>query len=103
MANPVLMAADTYTYFANVFQQQWGIFQNGVPIVTADTVSSFEYKQEWALSDFPVEQGGFASYDKVHIPYDVRFRFVSGGSEANRAALLSSIHPECLPAPGRGA
>lgn len=86
-----LLTADTFTYFSNTFGQQWGIFQNGAPVVTADTVMSFEYKQEWALSDFPVEQGGFASYDKVHIPFDVRFRFVAGGSEANRAALLSSV------------
>lgn len=91
MADLKLMTADQYHYFGNVFQQQWGIFSNGVPVVTADSVVSFEYKQEWALSDFPVEQGGFASYDKVHIPYDVRFRFSSGGSGANRAALLSAV------------
>lgn len=91
MADLTLLKRDSYHYFGNVFQQQWGIFKNGVPVVTADSVVSFEYKQEWALSDFPVEQGGFASYDKVHIPFDVRFRFSSGGSEANRSRLLSAI------------
>jgi hypothetical protein len=91
MAATQLMTADTFTYFANTFQQQWGIFQNGVAIVTADTVTSFEYRQEWIISDFPVEGGAFQSYDKVFVPFDARFRFVAGGSEANRAALLASI------------
>ena len=91
MATLQLMTADTFQYFSNVFQDQWGIFQNGIPVVVADTVTSFEYRQEWVLSDFPLEGGAFQSYDKVYVPYDARFRFVSGGSEANRAALLSSV------------
>jgi hypothetical protein len=91
MATLQLMTADTFKYFSNVFQDQWGIFQNGVPVVIADTVTAFEYRQEWVLSDFPLEGGAFQSYDKVYVPYDARFRFVSGGSEANRAALLSSV------------
>lgn len=91
MATLQLMTGDTFQYFSNVFQEQWGIFQNGVPVVTADTVTAFEYRQEWVLSDFPLEGGAFQSYDKVYVPYDARFRFVSGGSEANRAALLSSV------------
>jgi len=91
MATLQLMTADTFTYFSNVFQEQWGIFQNGIPVVTADTVAAFEYRQEWVLSDFPVEGGAFRSYDKVFTPFDARFRFVAGGSEANRAALLASV------------
>lgn len=91
MATLQLMTADTFNYFSNVFQEQWGIFLNGVPVVTADTVTAFEYRQEWVLSDFPVEGGAFQSYDKVFVPFDARFRFVSGGSESNRAALLASV------------
>jgi hypothetical protein len=86
-----LLTADTFAYFGSRFSQQYGIFQNGIPVITSDTVSSLEYKQDWALSDFPIENGGFESYDKVYIPFDVRFRFVSGGSESNRAQLLASI------------
>ena len=70
---------------------QWGIFLDGVPVVTADTVASIDYNQEWVIADFPIEEGGFESYDKVSRPFDVRFRFASGGDEATRAALLDSI------------
>lgn len=69
----------------------WGIYQGGSPVVLADNVVSFDYRQQWAISDFPVERGGFQSFNKVYIPYDARFRFTAGGSEANREALLSSI------------
>ncbi len=88
---PILMTADTYLYFGSIFSPQWGIFQNGTPIITADSVASMEYRQEWLLSDFPVERGGFETYDKVYVPYQVRFRFTAGGSESNRQALLDSV------------
>lgn len=71
--------------------QQWGIFSGGSAVITADTVGSFDYRQQWSLSDYPVEEGAFETYDKVQTPFDARFRFASGGSEANREALLNSI------------
>ena len=70
---------------------QWGLYLNGSPVVTADNVVSFEYKQDWALSNYPIEGGAFETYDKVIEPYDVRLRFSSGGTEDNRQALLDSI------------
>lgn len=70
---------------------QWGIFENGLPVVLADTVTSFGYKQDWAVADYPVERGGFESYDKVNTPFRIHIQFVSGGSLANREALLASI------------
>ncbi len=87
-----LLTADLVSSFAPIFAgPQWGIFLNGAPVVTADTVASFDFKQEFSLSDYPVEEGAFETYDKVYIPYDVRLRFAAGGSEGNRAALLQSI------------
>jgi hypothetical protein len=78
--------------------QLWGLYLDGVPVVTADTVTSFDFKEEWAISDYPVETDSstnsgqaFYSYDKVQNPYTVRIRFVAGGTAAARVALLSSI------------
>jgi hypothetical protein len=70
---------------------QWGIFRNGANVVTADTVLSVDYKQEWVIADYPLERGAFETYDKVALPFDVRVRFVAGGSEADRQALINSI------------
>ena len=70
----------------------WGIFTRaGTPVIVADTVHNLDYKQEWAISDFPLERGAFETYDKVARPYDARVRFLAGGSDSNRATLLSSI------------
>ncbi|WP_267550386.1 phage baseplate protein [Rhizobium rhizogenes] len=72
-------------------QQPWGIYLGGAPVVLADNVVSFDFRKQWAISDYPVEKGAFASYNKVFIPFDGRFRFTAGGSDSNRQALLTSI------------
>lgn len=70
---------------------QWGIFSGGSAVITADNVVAFDYKQEWSISDYPVERGAFESYDKVSLPFDARVRFTAGGNIGRREALLSSI------------
>lgn len=68
----------------------WGIFQNGAPVVVAESVVAVDYRREFAISDYPVEQGAFESYDKVQLPRDVHMRFTAG-TQAARNELLSSI------------
>jgi hypothetical protein len=86
-----LLSGDTVFGYGAGSPPQWGIFFNGQPVVLADTVTTFSYKQDWAISDYPVERGGFESYDKVNTPFGIQIQFVSGGSEAKRQALLDSI------------
>lgn len=87
----VLLTIDTYTGYGQGAAPLWGVFLDGVPVVVADTVTRLEYKQDWAIADYPVERGGFESYDKVNTPFGVRMQFASGGNEAKRQALLDSI------------
>lgn len=49
------------------------------PVVTPDTVESFSWKGEHRISTYPVEQGAFASYNKVATPFDLRMTLVCGG------------------------
>ena len=71
---------------------RWGIFDAaGVPVVLADNVVALDYRQEWILADYPLEQGAFETYDKVATPFEARVRFSSGGSALDRQALLTSI------------
>ena len=86
-----LLTADGISSSALGYGPRWGIFSGGGPVVTADTVVEFSYREEYTISDFPLETGAFASYDKVYQPFDVRVRYVAGGSEGNRASLLNSI------------
>lgn len=63
----------------------------GANIASLFSVVDFEFKQDWNVSDYPVEQGGFQSYDKVQLPFDVRMRVAAGGSQSNRQALLDTV------------
>ncbi len=86
-----LIFADAIRFLTSFGGAQWGIFLDGELAIEADSVVSFGYKQDWSISTFPVEDGGFQSYNKVDTPYSARIRFSSGGSQANRQALLDNI------------
>ena len=87
----VMMVSDAVGLIFGGNSSQWGIFLNGSAVVTADNVVSFEYKQDYAIADYTLEQGAFETYAKVQIPFNPRVRFSAGGSASNRQALLDSI------------
>lgn len=91
ITSPTLLLQDAFDALTGQDAPQWGIFQDGVAVIEADNVLSFEYKQEWSVSDYPVETGGFQSYDKVSRPFDAKLRFSCGGSEDARIEFLQSI------------
>jgi hypothetical protein len=88
---------------------QWGIFtQTGAAL--ADTTlfgatnelltilgiqklstTSVGYVKDSKVSDFPVEQGGFASYNKVQMPSTAEVVMSFSGNDSERAAFLASI------------
>jgi hypothetical protein len=72
-------------------EPQWGIFESGQSVVEADNVVGFDYRKDWTISDYPVEEGAFQSYDKVELPFDARVKFSCGGSLDTRTAFLKSI------------
>lgn len=90
-ANPPPLTGDTTSTFGPNNAPQWGLFKDGVAVITADSVISFGYKQDWTVSDYSVENGGFESYDKVQLPFNVRLRFATGGSDADRQKFLQSV------------
>lgn len=68
----------------------WGIFDDtGAEIISPDTFVGMQYSNSTRLSNYPLEQGAFESYNKVNNPYDVNVTMAVGGSEANRAAFLA--------------
>lgn len=81
--------------------QQWGLFLNGEPVIVAESVVSFEFKQNYRISTFVIEPsnqqsvGGFESYNKVQVPFDVGLRFATGDTPAARQALLESAAAAC--------
>lgn len=86
-----LAFGDAVSSLSGLAGQQWGLFLNGEPAVISDNVLSFEFKQDFRNSSFPVEEGAFETYNKVQVPYDVRLQFSTGGSVSDRQALIQSI------------
>lgn len=92
-----LNAALTYTLTADVpgglfLPPVWGIFDaNMQPIATWDSVVKVDYRHEMKISNFPIERGGFASYNKVQVPYDMRMSFSVGTGILKRTELLASL------------
>jgi hypothetical protein len=87
----VLLVEDVASLLFGSAAPAWGIYQDGQPVVIADSVVSMGYKEDWSISTYPVEQGGFESYNKVQNPFLSRVRFATGGSTADKQAFLDSI------------
>lgn len=69
---------------------QWGIFDSGGnPVLVGDTAFEMQYLREYKVSDYPVEQGAFASYNKVQLPFVGSFVFLKGGTVSEKADFLS--------------
>ncbi|MBR8479454.1 hypothetical protein [Burkholderia cenocepacia] len=87
-----LITTDAIGLLEGLLAPVWGIFdENGAPMAVADTALSIEYRGDSRISKYPQEQGGFADYNKVQVPYSARVQLACGGSDARRSAFLSSI------------
>lgn len=70
----------------------WGIFgQKGGLALEPDSISAFEFQQEYRISEYPVEEGSFESYNKVTLPFDIRVIMTKGGSLAERKTFLETV------------
>jgi hypothetical protein len=94
---------------------QWGIFDtngNQLGLLGGDANSLFqavvlsmsgptlstnavEFTKETRISDFPIEQGSFANYNKVQLPAEPVVTLVLGGSVADRTIFLNLINAAC--------
>lgn len=86
-----LIFGDVLSLLPGFSGDQWGLFLDGVAVVVADNVVGFEFKQDYRIASYPIEEGSFESFNKVQTPYGVRLRFSSGGSAADRQALIESV------------
>lgn len=92
-------------------QTRWGIFDSkgkalGDPskftglaaagIGATLSTGSVDYAKETKVSDFPIERGGFASYNKVEMPASPVVTLCFEGSEKERRAFLESIDAACI-------
>lgn len=71
---------------------QWGVFDStGLPVLFPDSVLEFSDRREFEISSYPVQDGSFASYNKVLRPFEIQLRFSKGGSVSDRAQFLARL------------
>lgn len=64
----------------------WGVFDSsGNIVIEPDSVMEFSYRAEWSVSDYPVQDEAFASFNKVAHPPEMLVRMVKGSSLQDRA------------------
>lgn len=87
---------------------KWGIYDsngnllgqtsNGDSVDVDDAGPStytFDYRKETTVSDFPVEEGSFASYNKVERPGTPSVTLIVTGTQEQRTAFLSDLDDAC--------
>jgi hypothetical protein len=104
--NLVLLTADAVSVVSAFSGPQWGIFLDGIQVVGQGIFGAFlsnitgfgsgnvldlDYHVRYGISEYPVEQGAFQSYNKVQTPFDVGVTITAGGTDANRTLLLTQV------------
>lgn len=51
----------------------------------------FDYARDAPISDYPVEQGGFQTYNKVVLPFDVRLKLACSGTSSQRQSFQNTL------------
>ena len=79
------------------FQGLAGVLLGTLGTFGSSTVSTggVDYAKETRVSDFPVEQGGFASYNKAEMPAAPLVTLCMSGSESDRTKFLDAIDKAC--------
>ena len=90
LTSGILLVADAVTLISSLVQQ-WGIFLDGFPVILADNVLTMGFGQDWRIASYTQEQGAFASYNKVTMPFVTKLRFSTGGSVSARQAFIDSV------------
>lgn len=77
----VLSRIDRFGVLSSILAQQWGVYdRSGNLAIVPDSVIGLEYRGEYKIAIHPVEQGMFASYNKVKMPYDIRMTMTCSGA-----------------------
>jgi hypothetical protein len=72
--------------------KHWGIYtSDGALALKPDNITALNFRAEYRIADFPIEQGGFESYDKVSMPFDTMVRVTKGGSLADRQEFVRAV------------
>jgi hypothetical protein len=80
------------TSTTNVLGNALGASSDSTAVLSTYDVT---YIKEMRISDFPIERGGFASYNKVEMPGNPKVTLILNGTEDDRAAFLTAVDAAC--------
>lgn len=92
--NTIQLAAGAIQKFLGSPSKQlvWGVFdQDGNAVIQPDSYQGFDNQNRWKISQFPIQDGDFQSYNKVVIPRTITLKLTQGGSLQQRSTLLAAI------------
>ena len=73
-------------------EPHWALISDkGTTVAPFDSMLSIDVKNENKLLTSPVEESGFASYNKVASPLDIYVELAASASESGHAALLAAL------------
>jgi hypothetical protein len=73
-------------------QQSWGIFDEaGNPAAEWDSFNAVRFRNAATISTYPVEEGGFVTYNKVASPFDIQVVLTCAGSDARISQFLVDL------------
>jgi hypothetical protein len=91
---------------------QWGIFETlsgaELGLISSQSIiqslsngpflstNSLEFMRETRISDFPIERGSFASYNKVQLPANPVVTLALSGQASDRTYFLRSLDAACI-------
>ena len=63
----------------------------GTYALEPDSFIDFEYKEDHKIPNYPIQNGGFANYNKVALPYEIKIRVTKGGLGNNASSITPFI------------
>lgn len=70
----------------------WGVFdKKGGLALKADSVREVEDDKEFNVPRYPIEGGGFQSYNKVEQPQQVQVIVTKGGSTSDKSSFIAAV------------
>ncbi len=70
---------------------QWGIYLDDTLAIQPDSFVNLDFSKEYNVASFPVEQGSFANYNKVGLPYEQKIAMAKGGTDSDRSDFERSL------------
>jgi hypothetical protein len=78
-----------------------GLFKSIIAVISGKagpylSTNAFEFTKETRISDFLIQKGSFANYNKVELPANPMVTLALAGTEAERTTFLNQIAVACV-------